>query len=169
MSESTEPRRGVEAAEPATGRECLAAVLFTDGRGRVPLCEPLRKPGWEAPGRAVGAAESPRMAAARAADEILGLEVEPGRLLAVDWVPPMHGRTAGVVCVFDGGRLESVQAESIRLPAAEFGDWRWCTVAEAHERMRPMAARRIEAALKAIGTGETAYLEAGFELGGSTG
>ncbi|WP_081687813.1 NUDIX domain-containing protein [Glycomyces tenuis] len=168
MSESPNPEQGVGAAEHThtmTGKRLAATVLFTDGQGRVLLCEPVYKQVWEAPGGAVEADESPRKAAAREVGEELGLEIEPGRLVAVDWVPPMDGRTESMVYVFDGGRLDPGRAESIRLPADELGSWEWCTIPQAHERMRPLVARRIEAALAAVETGTTVYLEAGYPVG----
>lgn len=168
MSESPEPEQDIGAAEHThtmTGKRLAATVLFTNGHGRVLLCEPTYKQVWEAPGGAVEAAESPRKAAAREVGEELGLEIEPGRLLVVDWVPPMDGRTESMVYVFDGGRLDPERAKSIRLPADELSDWGWCTIEQAHERMRPLVARRIEAALAAVKTGATAYLEAGYPVG----
>jgi 8-oxo-dGTP pyrophosphatase MutT (NUDIX family) len=167
MSESTAPERDIGAAEHThtVARERTAAtVVFTDDRGRVLLCEPTCKQVWEAPGGAVEADESPRMAAVREIGEALGLAIEPGRLVAVDWVPPMDGRFESVVFVFDGGRLDSDRTESIRLRSSELGDWEWCTVEQAHERMRPIVARRIESALAAVGTGSTVYLEAGYPV-----
>jgi ADP-ribose pyrophosphatase YjhB (NUDIX family) len=70
-------------------------VLFTDGVGRVLICEPTYKEVWEAPGGAVEEGESPREAAAREVKEELGLVVEPGRLLGLDYVPALDGRTRG--------------------------------------------------------------------------
>ncbi|WP_026922177.1 NUDIX domain-containing protein [Glycomyces arizonensis] len=162
------PEQGIGTAEHThrmPRKRAAAAVLFTDGAGRVLLCEPTYKQVWEAPGGAVEADESPRRAAAREVDEELGLAVAPGRLLAVDWVPPMGGRTESMVYVFDGGRLDPARAESIRLPADELSSWEWCTIPQAHERMRPLVARRIESALAAAETGATAYLEAGYPVG----
>jgi hypothetical protein len=56
------------------------------------------------------------------------------------------------------------QAAGIVLDPTELRSWSWCTVAEVHERMRPLVARRIEASLHAVGTGETVYLESGYPV-----
>lgn len=146
-------------------KRSAATVVLTDGAGRVLLCEPTYKQVWEAPGGAVEADESPRDAAAREVAEEIGLAIDPGRLVAVDWIPPVDGRTEGLIFVYDGGRLTPEQAGSIRLAADELRSWQWCTPAEVRERMRPLTARRIEAALAAIRTGEVAELEDGRPVG----
>ena len=146
-------------------KRSAATVVLTDGSGRVLLCEPTYKQVWEAPGGAVEADESPRNAAAREVAEEIGLVIDPGRLVAVDWVPPTDGRTEGLIFVYDGGRLTPEQTGAIRLAADELRSWRWCTPAEVRERMRPLVARRIQAALAAIRTGEVAELENGRPVG----
>ena len=170
MNDSLEQGTGTaEYTHRMPRKRAAATVVFTDGRGRVLLCEPTYKRVWEAPGGAVETDESPHRAAAREVREELGLEVAPGRLLAVDWVPPIDGRSEGVVYVFDGGRLSPQTAASIRLAADELRSWEWCTVGQAHERMRPLVARRIEVALAAAEAGTTAYLEAGCPVEVPTG
>src|SRR5262245_3180790 len=84
-------------------KRMAAGVLFRDGAGRVLLVEPVYRDDWELRGGAVAGDESPYAAAVREVREELGLVVTPGRLLAVDWVPPRPGRTEGVMFVFDGG------------------------------------------------------------------
>jgi ADP-ribose pyrophosphatase YjhB (NUDIX family) len=138
-----------------------AAVLFTDGAGRVLLVEPTYKEHWELPGGCVEADESPYDAATREVAEELGLAVTPGRLLVVDWVPPRPDRTEGVMVVFDGGTLAPERTADIRVPPAELRGWAWCTQAECGERLSPLLARRVCAALDAAGDGVARYLEDG--------
>lgn len=145
-------------------KRMAATVLFTDHTGRVLLCEPTYKQVWEAPGGAVEACESPRAAAAREVHEELGLDLDPGRLVAVDHVPAIDGRTEALVLVYDGGRLTAEHAAAIRLAEDELRTWAWCTVDEARERMRPLVARRIAAALRAITEGGVAELENGHPV-----
>ncbi|WP_036968045.1 NUDIX domain-containing protein [Promicromonospora kroppenstedtii] len=141
-----------------------ATLVFTDHTGRVLLCEPTYKQVWEAPGGAVELGESPRAAVAREVREELGLDLGPGRLVAVDHVPAVDGRTEALVLVYDGGRLTEQQTATIRLAEDELRTSAWCTLDEARERMRPLVARRIIAALRAISEGGVAELENGHPV-----
>ena len=138
-----------------------AAMLFTDGAGRVLLVEPTYKPQWELPGGSVEADESPYDAAVREVIEELGLHVTPGALLVVDWVPPRTDRTEGLMLVFDGGVLGPDRTADIRLPPEELRGWAWCTPAECADRLTPRLARRVRAALDAADHRATRYLEDG--------
>lgn len=146
-------------------KRVAATVIFTDESGRVLLCEPAYKEVWEAPGGAVEADESPRDAAVREVKEEFGLVIEPGRLIAVDYVPPIGSRTEGLIYVYNGGCLRPEQTETITLDARELRSWSWCTVAEAHERMRDLVARRVERSLKAIESGAFLEMENGYPVG----
>jgi 8-oxo-dGTP diphosphatase len=141
-----------------------AGALLRDDQGRVLLVEPTYKPYFEIPGGVVEADESPLAAVVRELREELGLQVQPGRLLVVDWVPPRPDRTEGLMMVFDGGVLTPAQAEQIRLPADELRSWAWCTERQAGERLSAVLARRISAAVRARAEGAMVYLENGFPV-----
>lgn len=83
-----------------------AAALFRDADGRVLLVEPNYRDGWALPGGTVESddGETPRQGARRETAEEIGLDIELGRLLAVDWV---HGtaRPPLVAYLYDGGVL----------------------------------------------------------------
>jgi 8-oxo-dGTP pyrophosphatase MutT (NUDIX family) len=142
-------------------KRMAAAMLFTDGAGRVLLVEPTYKEHWELPGGSVEADESPYDAAVREVAEELGLAIMPGRLLVVDWVPPSLGRTEGVMVVFDGRPLAPERSADIRLPPDELRSWAWCDPTECVERLSPLLARRVRWALDAAGDGGMHYLEDG--------
>jgi hypothetical protein len=79
----------------------------------------------------------------------------------VDWVPPLAGRTEGLMLIFDGGRLTSEQTAAIRVPPGELRGWAWSAPAEADRRLPGRLARRVAAARAAADDGGTAYLEGG--------
>lgn len=136
-----------------------AGALFLDDAGRVLLVEPTYKPTWEIPGGAVEAGETPREACARELAEELGLVLEPGRLLVVDWAP--RDGDDRVLFVFDGGTLDPARLAAITLPPDELASWAFVPVAEVPERAAPWLARRVLAAVEARAAGVTRYLEYG--------
>lgn len=142
-----------------------AGVLFFNAAGAVLLVQTAYKAGWEIPGGVVERDEAPRQAAIREVAEELGLTVTPGRVLAIDWVPPRDGRTDGLMTVFDGGVLSNEDAIAIRLPEAELLSWAWCTPEQERERLIPLLARRVEACRAARADGVALYLEDGSPVG----
>jgi len=144
-------------------KRMAAGVLFTDQDGRVLLVEPTYKDEWEIPGGGVELDESPRAAAAREVREELGLDVEPGRLLVVDYVPPQLDRTEGLMFVFAG---PSLYEADIRLQVEELRSWAWVLPGEADERLTPRMARRVRAAVGNLQNALSAvYLEDGHPVG----
>lgn len=142
-------------------KRMAASVLFTAADGRVLLVEPTYKSYWEVPGGAVEVGESPRSAALREVGEELGLDRPVGGVLAVDWVPPRPDRTEGLIVVFDGGTLTDADTAGIDIPADELRGWAWCTPQQAAERLSPLLARRVTAAVAARDAGGPVYLEDG--------
>lgn len=149
-------------ARQVTSALTAAGALFLDGAGRVLLVEPTYKPTWEIPGGGVEPGETPRAACVRELREELGLTLEPGRLLVVDWAP--REGVDRVLFVFDGGALGAAQEAAIRLPADELASWAYVPVPEVPERAAPWLARRITAALAARAAGVTRYLEFGVPV-----
>jgi 8-oxo-dGTP diphosphatase len=139
-----------------------AGVVVTDDAGRVLLVEPTYKPGWEVPGGMVEADESPRAAAARECREEIGLDVEVGRLLLVDWVSAGRRPDDGLMLLYAGGPVDT---ERIVLQADELASWQWCDEAEVEERTTPFFGRRLRAAVTALDHGTTVELEDGYPVG----
>jgi DNA-binding transcriptional MerR regulator/ADP-ribose pyrophosphatase YjhB (NUDIX family) len=142
-------------------KRTAAGALFSDDLGRTLLVEPTYKDSWLLPGAVVGADESPFSATVRAIRHELGLSVEPGRLLVVDWVPPSPDHIEGLLLVYNGPTLSSHQSAAITLPQAELRSWAWCTDDELQDRLPPHMLRRTRAALQARAEGTTLYLENG--------
>ncbi|MET9801005.1 NUDIX hydrolase [Streptomyces sp. NPDC006368] len=131
-----------------------AAALFRDAEGRVLLVEPNYRDGWALPGGTIesDAGETPRQAARRETLEEIGLDLEPGRLLAVDWVlgaarPPI------VAYVYDGGVLSDEQFRAIRLQEEELISWKLVEREELPTYLLGSLGLRVQHALDALADG----------------
>ena len=102
-----------------------AATVFQDAEGRVLLVEPNYRDGWALPGGTIESdeGETPRRAARRETAEEIGLDLEPGRLLAVDWARS-PARPPIAAYLYDGGVLDDVQLKAIRLQEEELLSWK---------------------------------------------
>ncbi|WP_030984058.1 NUDIX domain-containing protein [Streptomyces sp. NRRL S-1813] len=148
-----------------------AGIIFRDAEGRLLLVEPNYRDTWILPGGTVESdhGESPRQAARREAAEEIGLDVEPGALLVVDWVrgkdrPPL------VSYLYDGGVLDAAQLAAIRVQEDELLSWRMVHWDEAQTLVNREMALRLGAALKALADGRgPAELEDGVPPAGADG
>ncbi|AZK97404.1 MULTISPECIES: NUDIX domain-containing protein [Streptomyces] len=134
-----------------------AAVLLRDELGRLLVVEPNYRDGWALPGGTVESdgGETPREAARRETLEEIGLDVEPGRLLAVDWVrgplrPPI------VAYVYDGGVLGPDRLDAISLQEDELLSWRLIGRDDIPDHLLGSLGHRITAALDALESGSGA-------------
>ncbi|MBC2865257.1 NUDIX domain-containing protein [Streptomyces mexicanus] len=144
-----------------------AAMLFRDAEGRVLLVEPNYREGWALPGGTVESddGESPRQGARRETLEEIGLDREPGRLLAVDWVPGT-GRPPLVAYLYDGGTLTEEDLKAIRLQEEELLSWRLVPREDLSAHLPGALGRRVLAALDTLADGAgTAELENGHRVG----
>ncbi|MFC3574314.1 NUDIX domain-containing protein [Streptomyces yaanensis] len=144
-----------------------AAVLFRDAEGRVLLVEPNYRDGWALPGGTIESdtGETPRQGARRETAEEIGLDVELGRLLAVDWV---HGtaRPPLVAYLYDGGILGEEDLKAIRLQEEELLSWRLVPREELTDHLPGALGRRVVAALDVLTEGSgTVELENGHRVG----
>jgi ADP-ribose pyrophosphatase YjhB (NUDIX family) len=144
-----------------------AAALFRDSEGRVLLVEPNYRAGWGLPGGTVESddGETPRQGARRETAEEIGLDIEPGRLLAVDWVHG-EGRPPLVAYLYDGGVLTADDLAAIRLQEEELLSWRLVPREEIPDHLPGALGRRVLVALDVLADGGgTAELENGLRVG----
>src|SRR5215212_3643453 len=108
-------------------KRVAADVIIRDHNGRILLVNPNYKPGWDLPGGMVEANEPPIDAARRELREELGLDLQIGPLLGVDWIPPHEPWDDTLVFVFDGGVLTRPAIERLQITDDELSEFRFCT------------------------------------------
>lgn len=139
-----------------------ADVIIRDPRGHILLVDPRYKPDWDLPGGMAEANEPPAEAARRELREELGLSLQVGNLLCVDWVSP-HGPWDDLVnFIFDGGVLDDQAISGLRITDDELRACEFCDEGTVKERLRPYVWRRVSIALDALTTGRARYLQDGY-------
>lgn len=138
-----------------------ADCLITDQANRLLVLKPSYKPTWDIPGGVVERDESPRLAAQREVLEEIGLLLEPGSLLAVDWIPQSGHFTELVAFLFDGGVLAQADIDRIVLQPTEVTSSRFVTLDEAAQFLDPEQFARVTAGFKDRRSPKAVYLENG--------
>ncbi|MFT4298513.1 MAG: NUDIX hydrolase [Aeromicrobium sp.] len=136
-------------------KRVISQGLWRDPDGRVLLCELTYKSEWDLPGGVIEVGESPAVGLRRELAEELGIEVEVGGLVTVNWLPAWRGWDDACVFVFDLGGTPVPEREALTLQAAEIADVHWCDPATVRERA---TAATIEL-LEALESGVPAYRE----------
>jgi 8-oxo-dGTP diphosphatase len=140
-----------------------AGALFFNAEGQLLLVKPTYKEGWEIPGGIVEADESPKQACVREIAEELGLRVEIGPLLVMDYKSRSGGRSDSLQFVFLGGSLTPDQVRAIRLPAGELTGYEFLAPEAALRELHTSLSLRVAGCLRAIAEGRTVLLHDGQE------
>ena len=143
-------------------KRIAAGALFLDSDQRILIVKPTYRTGWLVPGGVVEAEESPRHACCREVREEIGLDVEPLRLLCVEYRGRSDDITECLQFVFFCGVLGDDRIAAIRLEAAELSDHRFVPLEEALQLLNPRLARRIELSRRALDEGTILYVEDGM-------
>lgn len=135
-------------------KRVAAGALLRDATGRLLLVRPTYREGWGIPGGLVEAGESPKDGCEREVLEEVGLAIDVGALLCVEWHAPEPPADEAVVFLFDGGTLDAGQIASITLQDSEIAESRFATPDDAATLLRPARlSRRVQAGLGALGEG----------------
>lgn len=118
-------------------KRVAAGALFLDTAGLVLLVNPTYKPQWEIPGGMVEADEAPLDACRREILEEIGLSIEPGPLLSVGHLRGHSARGDALRFIFWGGTLHAEAIGRIVLQANELSEYRFVTLEEAAQLLRP--------------------------------
>ncbi|WP_309244527.1 NUDIX hydrolase [Micromonospora parastrephiae] len=155
--------------EPATWYANLAsfyaaaAAFITDSAGNVLLVKPTYRDHWAFPGGYVDENEYPHDACAREIREELGISVEVGELLVVDWAPPAGQRPRAIISfTFDCGSIASLGG--VNLSRRELEDFAFFSRQEAEQRLPDNVAARVHAAMRARARHAPVYLAGGMTV-----
>ncbi len=163
LREEGEPEREFHAGIAArmARKRVAAGALIHDGAGRILFVVPNYKPGLDIPGGIVEADEPPKAACRREVREELGLELDVGRLLVIDWMPARGVWSDALNLVFDGGTVDAGTLQGITLQDDELDGVAVLSLEEAGPRLRPSQSRRLAEAVAALDAAAPRYLEFG--------
>ncbi len=127
-----------------------AGALIFDEDGRLLIVNPTYKAHWTIPGGIMEAdGETPWEACRREVLEEVGLHVERGRLVAVDFLRPKPSKAGGMRFLFDCGALPAAVLAAISLQEEELSEHRLLEPERALELLSGPLRRRVGAALAA--------------------
>ena len=142
-------------------KRMAASAVFFDRQGRLLCVKPTYRSDWLLPGGMVELEESPLAACRREVAEEVGLDIEIGRMLCVDYRSTDDELKETLFMVFWGGELSDAQIARIKLQPEEISEHRFVPVPEALAILAPRLALRMKLTLQVLTTGETLYLENG--------
>jgi 8-oxo-dGTP diphosphatase len=139
-----------------------AGALFTDPAGRILMVRPTYKEHWDIPGGYVEPGESPRAACEREIREELGLTVEIGPLLVVDWAPA-EGEGDKILYIFDAGHMTDERLAGVVFGDGELAEACFIDTPDVDKLTPPRLSRRLRIAVEAWQARRTVYAEHGDE------
>ncbi len=149
---------------PATSREGFIALLnaglptkrviaqgrLRDEQGRILLCRLTYKSEWDLPGGVVEVGEAPAAGLAREIREELGVSIEVGDLLTVNWLPAWRGWDDACIFLFDLGQVDASFTGEMQLQPTEIVGVDWCDT----DTVREHAAAAALELLTAVDAGD---------------
>jgi ADP-ribose pyrophosphatase YjhB (NUDIX family) len=156
-----EPEFDIGIARRLPRKRAAGGALIRDGQGRILFVDPSYKPYLDIPGGVANANESPLAACRREIQEEIGINIEVGRLLVVDWVPEHGAWRDGLLFVFDGGVVSDEEIAAIKLCDEEHSSFSFLAIEDALPHLRPSMGRRMLRALDSLELGFPLYTEFG--------
>ena len=133
-----------------------AGALITDAAGRALLVKPNYRDHWTLPGGICEYGEPPHAGCAREVSEEIGLHLQVGTLLAIDWSQPYGSQARPILhFVFDCGTVDD--GTGITLQHEELDDFRFTDPSQVAGYLAPYGVRRVTAALAGRASGAPVY------------
>ncbi|GIG90928.1 NUDIX domain-containing protein [Plantactinospora endophytica] len=151
---------GTETPLMATPR-VAAGALFFDDQDRVLLVKPHYKNHWDIPGGYVEPGESPRAACIREVGEELGLTIDLGPMLVVDWAPALNEGDK-ILFIFSAGTLGETDQQQITFVDGELTESRFVASGDLDKYGPHRLIRRIRTAIEAWRQTLPTYAEHGI-------
>lgn len=140
-------------------KRLIGHAVARNASGQVLLLQTSYKDDWELPGGVIEPGEPPRAGATREIQEELGLTVELGPPVLIDWMPPSLGWSDAVEYLYDLGTLDDEQIAAMHADA-EIDAYHWVDPDRVAAHVTPLSARRIALVLQ----GGTHHTEDGYEV-----
>ncbi len=134
------------------------ALLFNEA-GELLIVKPNYKDGWAVPGGTVDENESPREACIREIKEEVNLDIENVRMICLDYQKDSKGESLQFLFASDSITVE--QISQLRVQEIELDEYKFISVTEAENYLRPKLLKRLPWALEAIKNNSAVYLENG--------
>ena len=119
-------------------------------RDRILLCRLTYKSEWDLPGGVVEVGEAPAAGLAREIREELGVSIEVGDLLTVNWLPAWRGWDDACIFLFDLGQVDASFTGEMQLQPTEIVGVDWCDT----DTVREHAAAAALELLTAVDAGD---------------
>lgn len=133
-------------------RRIAAGALIRDDQGRVCLVEPTYKKLWNLPGGTVETDESPKAGCRRELLEELGVDLEVGPMLCMDWIAPGEDDPHGaLIFVYDGGIVDQSVIDTMITPPDELYGFAFVAADDLGDYLSVRNQQRIRAARASIG------------------
>jgi ADP-ribose pyrophosphatase YjhB (NUDIX family) len=140
-------------------KRVAAKVLIRDRVNRILLVNPAYKEHWDMPGGMAEVNEPPRCAAEREIAEELGVHIEVGDLLVLDWIGPHEPWDDQLIFIFDGGTLPDGTINELAITDREISELGFFSASDASRLLRTDVAERLMRAIDSLTTNRTHYTE----------
>jgi 8-oxo-dGTP diphosphatase len=136
-----------------------SGMMILNEDRQVLLVNPTYKAVWEIPGGVVEAMEAPRDACIREVEEEIGIQIDPGRLLSVDYNVKPERNYDVLRFIFDGGILTKAQADAIVLQAEELSEFGFFNIEDAQKLLSRALGHQLSDILDTLDGEATVYAE----------